>query len=442
MNEVERKKVAARDLRLGMYVAELDRPWLGTPFLFQGFPITSERELEQLRECCEYVYIDVEQSRLWSPEQIAPVHHEYELNWLQYQPKEEPPVAYHRFSTLAVNTDVELAQVSPPQDVHRLAADLNAAQTLHGNTHDYIAKVLGDVRLGRSIDVQGARELVNQMVDTIVANESAMMWLAQLKRRDEYTSLHSINVCVISVVFGRHLGFSEEQLREIGHGALLHDIGKMRVPLDLLNKSAPLTVAELEELKRHPQYGYEILQGSSGISEAALDIVRSHHERVDGHGYPRGLSGDEISEYAMLVSIVDVYDAITSDRVYHMGISPHEALNLMYEWAPKSFPSEPLEQFIKCLGIYPIGSIVELNTGEVGVVMTVNRAHRLLPIITLVLAPDRTPYPEQKLINLELYAGEEYPVNIKRILESNAYGIDVQSIILGASPQAAAARPQ
>ena len=436
MNEIERKKVDTRDLKLGMYVVELDRPWIGTPFLFQGFPITNVNEIEQLRSCCRYVYIDVEQSRQWTPGEPKRIHRDYELSWFQFQPKEEPPVSYHRFSTQRVNVEAE-SKSAQPQDVHALVEDLDAAKQLHQRTHNYVGTVLADVRLGRSIDVQGARELVNEMVDTIVANENALMWLAQLKRRDEYTSLHSINVCVISVVFGRHLGFSDEQLREIGHGALLHDIGKMRIPLELLNKTTELTPDELAVLKQHPQYGYEILLGSGGISAAALEIVRSHHERVDGNGYPRGLKGDEISEFAMLVSIVDVYDAITTDRVYHLGISPHEALNMMYEWAPKSFPTEPLEQFIKCLGIYPIGSVVELNTGEVGVVMTVNRSHHLYPIITLVLDPDKRPYPVQKLINLELYAEEEYPVNIKRILESNAYGIDVQHIILGTSPNAA-----
>ncbi len=436
MTEVERQKVDTQNLKLGMYVVELDRPWVGTPFLFQGFPITNKGEIEQLRSCCRYVYIDVEQSKHWTPRPPKAVQHDYELRWFQFGAKEAPVVTYHRFSTQRVNVDDE-SHAKPAQDIPALVEDLDAAKQLHVRTHNYVGQILEDARLGRSIDVQGARELVNDMVDAIVANENALMWLAQLKRRDEYTSLHSINVCVISVIFGRHLGFSEEQLREIGHGALLHDIGKMRVPLELLNKSSELTPDELAELKRHPQLGYDILSGSGGISAEALEIVRSHHERVDGSGYPRGLKGDDISEFAMLVSIVDVYDAITSDRVYHLGISPHEALNMMYEWAPKSFPNEPLEQFIRCLGIYPIGSVVELNTGEIGVVMTVNRSRHLYPIITLVLDPDKRPYPVTKLINLEHFAEEENPVNIKRILESNAYGIDVQHIILGTVPQAA-----
>lgn len=428
MHQIERKKVAVADLKLGMYVTELDRPWPGTPFLFQGFVITSNKELEQLRQCCRFVYVDMKQSRVWMAAPPKKTVLDYESGWLSYTPDDDTEVHYHRFPTQRLNIEPQ-SRSHRPQDPHRLVADIAAAKKLHHRTHDYINAVLEDARLGRSIDAKGARELVGELVDTIIEDENALVWLAQLKRRDEYTTLHSINVCVISLLFGRHLNFTTEQLRELGHGALLHDIGKMRIPLDLLNKPTELSEAELNLLKRHPEYGYELLKGTGVMSPGALDIVYSHHERIDGSGYPRGLRGDQIGEYAMLVSIVDVYDAITSDRVYHMGVSPHEALNLMYGWAPKSFPREPLEEFIKCLGIYPIGSVVELSSGEVGVVMTVNRTHHLRPIVMLLLNPMKKPYPTKKLINLELYAEGAHRVNIARILESNAYGIDVSELV-------------
>lgn len=430
MLEIERKQVAVEDLELGMYVVELDRPWLGTPFLFQGFPITTEAELERLRRCCQYVYIDVAQSRLWSPDEARALRRDYELTWIEPAQDRQATQQEVRFSTQRLNV-VPAQRHYPPQNATSLLSHIEAIKQIHSRTREYIGRVLNDVRLGRSINVHGARELVNDMVDAIVLDDNALAWFAQLKRRDEYTSLHSINVCIISLLFGRHLGYSVAQLREIGHGALLHDLGKMRVPLGLLNKPHGLEGAELEELKRHPQYGYELLKEAGGMSVEALEVVYAHHERMDGSGYPRRLKGKEISDFAMLVSVVDVYDAITSDRVYHTGISPHEALNQMYEWAPTSFPKEILEEFIKCLGIYPIGSIVELNTGDVGVVMTVNRTHRLRPVVTLVLDPDKQRYPVHKVVNLELYAEGEDPVNISRILESNAYGIDVPGVILG-----------
>ncbi len=411
-----------------MYVTELDRPWFGTPFLFQGFLITSPTELEQLRHCCEYVYIDPQQSKAWAPDKPKQVKHNYELGWLDYVPDQNTVAGRHRFSTQRLNVEPE-KRYYPPQDIKILATDIEAAKRLHRRTHEYVNVMLEDARLGRSLDAGGARALISEMVDAVIADENAMLWLAQLKRRDEYTTLHSINVCILALLFGRHLNFSAEQLREIGHGALLHDVGKMRVPVELLNKPSELTDDELQLLKKHSTYGYEMLKDTGIMSSGALDIVYSHHERIDGSGYPRGLRGDQIGDYAMLVSIVDVYDAITSDRVYHLGMSPHEALNLMYEWEAKNFPHELLEEFIKCLGIYPIGSIVELNTGEVGVVMTVNRMHHLRPIVMLQLNPAKEPYPIQKLINLELYSAVRNPVNIVRILQSNAYGIDLNRLV-------------
>jgi len=438
MQEVERIKVEVDSLKQGMYVVELDRPWLGTPFMFQGFPITNDEEIAQLQQCCKYVFVDATQSVGWEPD-MRLLHRMDEYLVLE-QP--EPALPSHkspRFTTQRVNISSE-PEHGWKQTTTNFLTVLSRARETYGHTHDYINRVLEDVRLGRAIDPAEAKEVVNALVDSIMANESALVWLTMLKHRDEYTSQHSLNVCIMSLVFGRHLGLSESELHELGHGALLHDIGKMKVPLEILNKITRLTDEEMIELKQHAVYGYDMLKDSEHISEQALDIVRSHHERVDGSGYPRGLKGDAIGRYAMIVSVVDVYDAITSDRVYHMGISPHEALNLMYGWTPYSFMRELIESFIKCLGIYPVGSIVELETGEVGVIMTMNLAQRMRPIVTLVLDSEKKPYPVRKLLNLAHYAEGGWALNIKRILQSNAYGIDVRSLVLeGATEEVQAA---
>lgn len=429
MQEIERIKVYVSDLKPGMYVAELDRPWLGTPFLFQGFPITSDEQIAQLRACCQHVFVDVTQSVGWEPDMRLLRRMDDYL--LLEQPADDEPQATQppRFTTQRVNRESD-AKSAVKQDTAAFLTTLQRARETYGRTHEYVSQVLEDVRLGRAVDPVEAKKVVNALVDSIMTNESALVWLTMLKRRDEYTSQHSLNVCIMSLVFGRHLGLAEHELRELGHGALLHDIGKMKVPLEILNKIERLTDDELAELKRHAGYGYDMLKNSQHISAQALEVVRSHHERVDGSGYPRGLKGEEISQFATIVSVVDVYDAITSDRVYHMGISPHEALNLMYGWTPHSFLRDLIESFIKCLGIYPIGSIVELETGEVGVVMTMNLAQRMRPIITLVLDTEKKPYPMRKLLNLAHYADDNWPLNIKRILQSNAYGIDVRSLVL------------
>ncbi len=421
--EIETRQLLVSELKLGMYVSELDRPWLESPFLFQGFPIRSYDEIDKLRECCEYVYVDFTKSHEWKPDEhdlLARASHEY--------PYPRHGDGRHRFETRRINID-SIRGRRHYDNTTPIDAELKSAGRVYQKARGYIHSVLEDVRLGHSIDSEGARELADAMADSIVRNENALAWLTMLKNRDEYTEMHSINVCIMSLLFGRHLGLELEELRVLGFGALLHDIGKMRVPLELLNKTERLSDEEMAQLKLHPEYGYEILLDHGGISEEVLEIARAHHERVDGSGYPRGLKGERIRREAMIVSVVDVYDAITSDRVYHMGISPHEALNLMYGWAPKSFPRELLEEFIKCLGIYPIGSIVELDSGEVGVVMTLNRRHHLHPTVVLVLDARKQPYEQHKMINLELMQGHGSTVNIKKILQSKAYGIDVRQLM-------------
>ncbi len=414
MNE-DHEKIEVERLRIGMYVAELDRPWLESPFLFQGFPIRNDDELQQLRECCEFVYIDTEQSIEWQPSGVSP--------------SPVVPARQVRFSTQGVNRKTPRAKVEY-KDKERFTQALPEAIMLHSAAKDYIGSVLEDVRLGKSIDTGNARELADRLAENIVKNENAMVWLTQLKNRDEYTSMHSINVCVLSLLFGRFLGLGEEELCHLGLGALLHDVGKMRVPNEILNKPGTLDSGEREIMNRHPELGHAILKGHDDLHPAVLEIALSHHERYDGSGYPRGLKGKVLNQYALIVSIIDFYDAVTSDRAYHIGISPHEALNMMYAEAAKSFPKQLVESFIQCLGIYPIGSLVELESGEVGVVMTVNRQHRLNPILTVVLDGNKQPLPQSKMMNLELLSRNATPKRIKTILESNAYGIDVRQLIL------------
>jgi HD-GYP domain-containing protein (c-di-GMP phosphodiesterase class II) len=406
------KKIEVGQLHIGMYVAELDRPWLESPFLFQGFTIRNRDELEQLRECCEFVYIDVEQSIKWGKPTVA-----------------KPSSDAVRFATRRVN-------FKPPQQKveyrnrQGFTQTLPKATMLYSAAREYIGGVLDDVRLGKSIDIGGARELTDRLTENIIHNENALVWLTQLKNRDEYTSMHSINVCVLSLLFGRFLGLKEEELYPLGLGALLHDIGKMRVPHEILNKPGRLDHDEEALMRRHPEFGHAILKGHDDLHPAVLEITLSHHERFDGSGYPRGLKDKAINQYALIVSIIDVYDAVTSDRAYHLAISPHEALNMMYKVAAQSFPRQLVESFIQCLGIYPIGSLVELESGEVGVVMTVNRQRHLSPIITLVLDSNKQPLPTVKIMNLELQERHENPMRVKRILESHAYGIDVRQLVL------------
>jgi HD-GYP domain-containing protein (c-di-GMP phosphodiesterase class II) len=415
---MERKKVSVDELTLGMYVAELDKPWLGSPFLFQGFPITTDKELEQLRNYCEFVHIDLEQGQ------------DVAMSVRRNPLKRERP---DRFDTERVNIDHEF-QLSDSQRKYynkvKYSQALPQAVKIYSQARDYINHIFEDIRLGKSINVAEARKLTDRMVDNIINNENAMALLTQLKHKDEYTTLHSINVCVISILFGRHMGFSDNELRILGLGALLHDIGKMHVPLEILNKPGKLSGFERKIMNTHPQMGYDILAASEDFPAAALDVIRYHHERMDGSGYPKGLMADGIKPYVQIVAMVDVYDAITSDRAYHERISPHEALNMMFEWATKHFKKELLEEFISCLGIYPIGSIVELEEGDVGVVVTINRKRKLLPTINLVLDKQKKSLERPKLLDLEYHERMGNLIKISKILKSNSYGIDVRKILM------------
>ena len=234
-----------------------------------------------------------------------------------------------------------------------------------------------DVRLGQAVNTEAAKDLVTEVTNSITRSPHAMVWLTNMKERDEYTSIHCMNVCIMSVSFGRTLGMDKAELEVLGLGGLLHDLGKMRVPPEILNKPSKLTFEEFEVMKTHPMQGYKMLNEQSDLPSEVLDIVKHHHERRNGKGYPSQLDGDQINNMTRIVAIVDVYDAITSDRCYHDAISPSDALKNMYEWVNEDFDKELVENFIKCLGIYPIGSVVKLNMGHVGLVVSASEKSKL-----------------------------------------------------------------
>lgn len=285
--------------------------------------------------------------------------------------------------------------------------------------------------MGRVVDTQKAKDLVAELASNIASSLDASMWLTQLKNRDEYTAIHSLNVCVLSLTFGRALGMPTPELEELGLGALLHDIGKMLVPLKILNKPGKLTDEEFEIMKSHPYKGYKLLQKDENISDEVMNIVKSHHERLNGAGYPDKLTDNSISYYTKIVSITDVYDAITSDRVYHDGMTPHDAMQRLYEWMPNNFDQELMQKFIRTLGIYPIGSVVELKTGHIGLVVKLNESHRLKPVVMLLMNRFREFYPRRKLVNLasSIWDKRDGKPEIKRIVDAKEFNINVKRII-------------
>jgi HD-GYP domain-containing protein (c-di-GMP phosphodiesterase class II) len=409
-------KVDVSDLRTGMYVSELDRPWLESPFLFQGFLLDNDEDIERVRELCEYVYVDPDKGDV--PEERS----------RDFVP---PP---RRVTTIIDWKTRERREVVVP-----FQKEIENARQVHKRTRQQINEMFSDVRMGRNLNLDKAKAVVGDMVDSIVRNPDAMQWLTNLRKRDEYTAIHSLNVCIFALTFGRSLGLTDKELNELGIGALMHDIGKMRVPLEILNKEGKLTRDEMALVREHALYGYEILiTYADSLPESALEVSLSHHERKNGSGYPRKLAGDFIHLYARIVAIVDVYDAITSDRVYHHGMNTLDALKLMFESRLDQFDAELIEQFIKCIGIYPIGSIVELNTGEIGIVISVAQRQRLTPIIMIVRNGQGEPVLPPRMLDLQNFAksdDSDEGLEIRRVLEPTKCNIDLREYVRAEIPE-------
>lgn len=417
-----KKKIPVQDLQHGMYVSELvGRNWRETPFLFQGFEIQTDEQIEEIRQYCQHVMIDTEQGYDSSPKPKRPAV------VTPFKSAEPQILSRER----VVNLEKVVENFAPwhhraprYKDITVLEEEIGYAKKVVTHTRETVFDIMGDVRLGRSINTNVAKKVVADMVDSVIRNPDALMCLNQLKNKDEYTALHSLRVCVLALAFGRHLDLSDEELNMVGLGALLHDIGKMKVPNDIINKPGKLTDDEFALMKSHVPHGVTILEATHGIPSAAIDVARFHHERYAGGGYAMGAKGEQIGLFGTIGAIVDCYDAITSDRSYHTGLSAHDALKKMYSWRGKDFQPVMIEQFIQCMGIYPIGSVVELNNGCIGVVISVNRERRLLPRVALVLNSEKTPFSPTKIVDLMDFAeNRNKDMEIRKVLPPGDHGI-------------------
>jgi HD-GYP domain-containing protein (c-di-GMP phosphodiesterase class II) len=304
------------------------------------------------------------------------------------------------------------------------------ALRIHANAKNFIEKIMQDAQRGKDVDVKEAKAVVKDLTKNIIANPMALIWLTQLKNRDEYTSIHSLNVCILALFFGRSLGMNTSQLIDLGLGALLHDIGKLHVPLEILNKPQRLTDEEFEVVKRHTLLGFDLLKNKDEFSRDSLAVIKNHHERIDGYGYPHGLQSFSIDLYSRIVKIVDVYDAVTSNRVYHREITPYHALNCIYSDRNGAFDEKLVQAFMKHMGIYPVGCAIALNTGEVGVVTSINEKRHLTPTLLLVLDSKKRPLEQPKYINLavECWPDEEKRPRIERVIDPEDYQLDINRL--------------
>jgi putative nucleotidyltransferase with HDIG domain len=311
-------------------------------------------------------------------------------------------------SLLAVVSSPAISRVSLDEEVRR-------AHKLCGAAKQAVVAMFSEARMGNAIDAAQVTELVEEISSSVLRNPNALISLARLKHADEYTYMHSVAVCALMIALARQLGLAEEQVREAGMAGLLHDIGKMMIPDVILNKPGKLTDAEFTTVRSHPEAGNSILLGSENITAMVLDVCLHHHEKVDGSGYPHRLKGDEISLFAKMGAVCDVYDAITSDRPYKRGWDPAESIRKMAEWCKGHFDDAVFKAFVKSVGIYPTGSLVRLESGRLGVVMDQHETSLLTPRVKVFFsAKSKTPLPQQiidlaKLVGREKIIGRESP---------------------------------
>jgi len=423
---VQKVKVDVQDLKLGMYVADLDRPWLETPFLLQGFELRDDKEINEIKKHCRYVYVDIYRSTKFTPQyfQGAAMARSRLLEAEDARIKQKLR---------------ELTQQAPgPAPVRKTYEDKTTfeqeivqAKVVEREARTLMKEALEDATKGKEVNLEMTKKVIGNMVDSVVRNPDALVCLSQLKDVSEYTALHSIRTSIIALAFGRHLALNRDELVNLGMGVMLHDIGMVKVPKDILDKHGGLTREEFEIMAKHVQWGLEIVQASGGLPPGAMDVIGQHHERSDGQGYPQHRKGAGIAPAGMLGAIVDVYDAVTSDRIYGNALSAEDALKSMYEWRSKDFQPKLIEEFIRCMGIFPIGSLVELSNGTVGVVITINRARRLKPKVALVLTSTKTPYSRHVITDLVEHKdalGQE--IKIARVLPSGSFGINPMDHII------------
>ena len=393
-----------------MFVSRLDRPWLETPFLFQGFQIQNQKQISRLQEYCDHVYIEIPADQ--------------KLNLSPGGP--------------AQNSAAGSADLVPKsrqvfyEDSTAIEAELEVAEQLHTRVGDLVRDVMQELRAGGEIEFPAVQRVIHPMVDSVVRNPDAFLWLNELKKRDAYSYHRALHTSVWGVVVGRHIGLPKPDLQKLALGCLLLDIGKTKIPEELLNKPGRLTPEEFGTVKQHVQHGVQMLKATPGIDKQIIFIVRTHHERHDGSGYPIGLEGLQIPLLGRIAGLVDCYGAITTERPYASAMSTTQALNSLYEWRGIDFQAELVEQFIQALGVYPTGSLVELSTGEVGAIIAQNRVRRLRPKIMLILDSDKKPYGHYPIIDLIKEEKDKTgkALEIVRGLDSGAYGIDPEELYL------------
>ncbi|MGQ0835500.1 MAG: HD-GYP domain-containing protein [Gammaproteobacteria bacterium] len=404
-------EIEVEDLTLGMYVSELDRPWVETPFLFQGFRIQHQEEIDTLKKFCARVRIDITVGEM---------------------PKPKARVLSHRENAAAVQSNEILRRRRKRKAEARRPTqeEMGSAREAHEQMVETLSDVMQGLQEGRTLAIEQVQASAKPLIDSIERNPDALAYLMTMRRKDVGMHRHAMSTAVLVLTCGRHLGLARAELETLALGGLLFDVGKTRVSDTVLLKPDRLTDEEFGDYKRHVEYGIETLSRCRGVNDAVLSMVRTHHERHDGSGYPLGLKGDSIPAFGKIVGIADAYQSMLESNTAGRRLSAHDVLNYLNKHRGLQFDSALVEEFIQAIGIYPTGTLVKLSDGCVGVVVEQNRLRRLQPKVMLVLDQHQQRLPAFATIDLLTHDTRAQQLQIVECLEPGAFGIDPEELFL------------
>ncbi|MFN2359957.1 MAG: HD-GYP domain-containing protein [Marinobacter sp.] len=411
-------EIPVSQLQIGMHVVRLDRPWEETDFLLQGFILQTEDDVLAVQQQCQTVFVEGRIDVSPAPFERSPVSRRKPAD------KRASPGTSKHSASIPKRKVTYINKVDASREMTTARMSYTEAKTTAKN-------IMSSLRMGRTLEMNQIHQVVDNCVDSVLRNDNALLLLTKIKNKDEYTAEHCINVSILSAAFAKHLGLLEREIRNVALCGLLHDVGKMSIEDEILNKPGALTPEEFALMKKHTTFGRDVLASLPRLAHSAVDVAYSHHERMDGKGYPRGLAGHQIPLFAKIVGLVDTYDAITSSRVYDRGRASMEALQIIHRNKGMQFDAELAVEFIRMIGVYPPGSIVEMANEEVGIVVATHPTSKLKPRVLLVR--DANKYPLVTFREVDLLkgtldsAGQRY--KIAREVPDESYGIVMKEFI-------------
>jgi len=403
------KKVHTSELEIGMYVSRLDRPWRETPFLFQGFFLVNKQEIAKIKELGQYAYI------------LLP-DEEYTLTSERQSPG--------HLSATAINKLIGPVPKTRPRADRSFQKELPKAKNAHQMIVQMTTEIRRDLQTGKPLRIDEIQDTIGVMVDSVKRNPDAMMWLSRIKDYHSHTYRHSINVSTWLTLFGQQIGLNNHQLSQLASGGLILDIGNIRLPKKILDKKSRLTADEWELIKSHVKLGLDLLKASHHIDDVILAMVATHHERFDGSGYPNGLRSDQIPQFGAMAGIVDSYIATILKRPYAPLIPADKSIEMLYGLRGRYFEPELVKKFIQAVGLFPTGSLVELTSGEIAIVIAQNPNRRLRPRVILLLDPEKKPYGSYPIVDLikETHTADGIPLNIVHGVKEGEYDLNLVEI--------------